>query len=160
MDNILEVNNLITQFATRAGTVKAVDDVSFAIVRGSTLALVGESGSGKSVTSLSIMRLILPPGKIANGEILFNDRDLMELDDDEMRRLRGREIAMIFQDPMTSLNPVYTVGDQIAEAIRLHEQVSRREAWAKAVEMMVRVKIPDAERRAKDYPYQLSGGMR
>ena len=160
MNNILEVENLSTQFFTRAGIVKAVDDVSFDILRGSTLALVGESGSGKSVTSLSIMRLILPPGKIVKGEILFNDRDLMRLEDDEMRRLRGREIAMIFQDPMTSLNPVYTVGDQIAEAIRLHEQVSRRKAWAKAVEMMERVKIPDAERRARDYPYQLSGGMR
>ena len=140
--------------------MNAVDDVSFAIVRGSTLALVGESGSGKSVTSLSIMRLILPPGKIVKGEVIFNDRDLIKLDDDEMRRLRGREIAMIFQDPMTSLNPVYTVGDQIAEAIRLHEQLPRRSAWAKAVEMMERVKIPDAARRARDYPYQLSGGMR
>jgi oligopeptide/dipeptide ABC transporter ATP-binding protein len=160
MDNILEVNNLTTQFFTRAGAVKAVDDVSFQILRGSTLALVGESGSGKSVTSLSIMRLILPPGKIVKGETLFNDQDLMKLEDDEMRRLRGRVIAMIFQDPMTSLNPVYTVGDQIAEAVRLHENLPRRAAWARAVEMMERVKIPDAERRAKDYPYQLSGGMR
>jgi peptide/nickel transport system ATP-binding protein len=160
MNNILEVENLGTQFFTRAGVVKAVDDVSFDILRGSTLALVGESGSGKSVTSLSIMRLILPPGKIVKGEILFNGRDLMSLDNSEMRRLRGREIAMIFQDPMTSLNPVYTVGDQISEAIRLHEQASRKAAWAKAVEMMDRVRIPDAGRRAKDYPYQLSGGMR
>ena len=160
MDNILEVIDLSTQFFTRAGVVKAVDDVSFAIPRGSTLALVGESGSGKSVTSLSIMRLILPPGKIVRGEILFNGRDLMKLDNDEMRRLRGREIAMIFQDPMTSLNPVYTVGDQIAEAIRLHESLPRKSAWARAVEMMDRVRIPDAARRARDYPYQLSGGMR
>lgn len=160
MDNILEVINLTTQFFTRAGTIKAVDDVSFAIPRGSTLALVGESGSGKSVTSLSIMRLILSPGKIVKGEVLFNGRNLMKLDDDQMRRLRGREIAMIFQDPMTSLNPVYTVGDQIAEAVQLHEALSRKSAWAKAVEMMERVKIPDANRRAKDYPYQLSGGMR
>jgi oligopeptide/dipeptide ABC transporter ATP-binding protein len=160
MDNILEVINLSTQFSTRAGTVKAVDDVSFAIPRGSTLALVGESGSGKSVTSLSIMRLILSPGEIVRGEILFNGRDLMKLGNDEMRRLRGRQIAMIFQDPMTSLNPVYTVGDQIAEAIRLHEKLPRKSAWARAVEMMERVRIPDAARRARDYPYQLSGGMR
>jgi oligopeptide/dipeptide ABC transporter ATP-binding protein len=160
MDNILEVVNLTTCFHTRAGRVNAVDDVSFAIERGSTLALVGESGSGKSVTSLSIMRLILPPGEIARGHILFDGRDLMELPNEEMRHLRGREIAMIFQDPMTSLNPVYTVGDQIAEAIRLHEKLPRRDAWAKAVEMMKRVKIPDAARRAADYPHQLSGGMR
>ena len=159
-ENILEVKNLSTHFFTRAGTVKAVDDVSFQIPRGSTLALVGESGSGKSVTSLSIMRLILPPGKVVAGEIIFNGRDLMRLDAQEMRRMRGREIAMIFQDPMTSLNPVYTVGDQIAEAVQLHERVPRKRAWAKAVEMMEMVKIPDAARRAGDYPYQLSGGMR
>ena len=160
MDYILEIKNLSTHFFTRAGTVKAVDAVSFAIERGSTLALVGESGSGKSVTSLSIMRLIQPPGKSVAGEIIFNDRDLMKLTDDAMRRIRGREIAMIFQDPMTSLNPVYTVGDQIAEAIQLHEKLGRSAAWERAVEMMRRVKIPDAHRRAADYPYQLSGGMR
>lgn len=159
-DNILEVKNLGTHFFTRAGMVRAVDDVTFDIPRGSTLALVGESGSGKSVTSLSIMRLVPPPGKIASGEIIFNGRNLMQFDESRMRALRGREIAMIFQDPMTSLNPVYTVGDQIAEAIELHERVARKAAWAKAVEMMERVKIPDARRRAKDYPYQLSGGMR
>jgi oligopeptide/dipeptide ABC transporter ATP-binding protein len=159
-DDILEIKNLSTHFFTRAGAVKAVDDVSFALPRGSTLALVGESGSGKSVTSLSIMRLIMPPGKTVAGEIFFNGRDLMKLDGERMRKLRGREIAMIFQDPMTSLNPVYTVGDQIAEAVQLHEQLSRKQAWARAVEMMQRVKIPDAARRAKDYPYQLSGGMR
>src|SRR5215470_12056857 len=111
-DNILEVKNLSTHFFTRAGVVKAVNEVSFAIERGSTLALVGESGSGKSVTSLSLMRLIFPPGKIVAGELNFDGRDLMKLDDEAMRRLRGRDIAMIFQDPMTSLNPVYTVGDQ------------------------------------------------
>jgi oligopeptide/dipeptide ABC transporter ATP-binding protein len=159
-DSILEIKNLSTHFFTRAGTVKAVDDVSFTLLRGSTLALVGESGSGKSVTSLSIMRLIMAPGKTVAGEIIFNGRDLMKLDGEQMRKLRGREIAMIFQDPMTSLNPVYTVGDQIAEAVHLHEQLSRRQAWDRAVEMMQRVKIPDAARRAKDYPYQLSGGMR
>jgi len=159
-DNILEIKNLSTHFFTRAGTVRAVDDVSLNLPRGSTLALVGESGSGKSVTSLSIMRLIMPPGKTIAGRVLFNGRDLMRLDNDEMREMRGREIAMIFQDPMTSLNPVYTVGDQIAEAIELHERLSRKQAWGKAVEMMQRVKIPDAARRARDYPYQLSGGMR
>jgi oligopeptide/dipeptide ABC transporter ATP-binding protein len=159
-DNILEVKNLSTLFFTRAGTIKAADDVSFDIAPGSTLALVGESGSGKSVTSLSIMRLVQPPGRITAGEIIFNGRDLLKLGEDQIRRLRGREIAMIFQDPMTSLNPVYTVGDQIAEAIELHERLYRKRAWAKAVEMMTRVKIPDAGRRARDYPHQLSGGMR
>jgi oligopeptide transport system ATP-binding protein len=159
-DTILEVRNLSTFFSTRAGEVKAVNEVSFKIERGSTLALVGESGSGKSVTSLSIMRLIAPPGKIVAGEIFFEGRDLTHLADDAMRRLRGREIAMIFQDPMTSLNPVYTVGNQIAEVIQLHQGLSRKEAWNKAVEIMRRVRIPDSERRATDYPHQLSGGMR
>jgi oligopeptide transport system ATP-binding protein len=160
MDNILDIKNLGTHFFTRAGVVKAVNDVSFAIERGSTVALVGESGSGKSVTSLSVMRLVQPPGKIVTGQILFNGKDLVKAGNEEMRRLRGSEIAMIFQDPMTSLNPVYTVGEQIAEAIKLHQRLAKREAWAKAVEMMQRVKIPDAERRAGDYPHQLSGGMR
>ena len=157
---ILEVKHLSTHFFTRAGLIKAADDVSFKIEAGSTLALVGESGSGKSITSLSIMRLVPPPGKMTEGQIIFDGRDLMKLDDEQVRRLRGREIAMIFQDPMTSLNPVYTVGDQIAEAIELHERAPRKQAWRKAVEMMKRVRIPDAERRAKDYPHQLSGGMR
>src|ERR1700675_1586537 len=140
-DNILEVRHLSTHFFTRAGTIKAADDVSFDIEPGSTLALVGESGSGKSVTSLSIMRLVQPPGRVTAGEIMFNGRDLLMLNNEQMRRVRGREIAMIFQDPMTSLNPVYTVGDQIAEAIELHEHVSRKRARATAVEMMTRVKI-------------------
>jgi oligopeptide/dipeptide ABC transporter ATP-binding protein len=159
-DNILEINTLSTHFFTRAGVVKAVDNVSFAVPRGSTLALVGESGSGKSVTSLSILRLVPPPGEIVGGEIVFNGRDLRKLDSEAMRKLRGRDIAMIFQDPMSSLNPVFTVGDQIAEAIQLHKSLSRKQAWAGAVEMMERVKIPDAARRATDYPHQLSGGMR
>jgi oligopeptide transport system ATP-binding protein len=159
-DYILEVNNLSTHFFTRAGTIKAADDVSFRIETGTTLALVGESGSGKSVTSLSIMRLVQPPGRIIAGQVLFNGSDLLGLDDDQMRRFRGPKIAMIFQDPMSSLNPVYTVGDQIAEAIQLHQRLPRREAWTKSVEMMARVQIPDADRRAKDYPHQLSGGMR
>jgi peptide/nickel transport system ATP-binding protein len=159
-DNILEIRHLRTHFFTTAGTVAAVDDVSLSIPRGSTLALVGESGSGKSMTSLSIMRLVPAPGRIVAGEIVFDGRDLIGLDEEQMRRLRGREIGMIFQDPMTSLNPVYTVGDQIAEAVQLHEGLSRKHAWARAVEMMQRVRISDAERRAKDYPHQLSGGMR
>jgi oligopeptide/dipeptide ABC transporter ATP-binding protein len=160
MDNILEVRGLSTHFITRAGKVRAVDDVSFSIERGSTLALVGESGCGKSVTSLSILRLVPPPGSIVAGKILFNGRDLMELDDEQMRKLRGSEIAMIFQDPMTSLNPVFTVGDQIAEAVRLHQGLGRAQARAQAIEMMERVRIHDACRRAGDYPHQLSGGMR
>ncbi len=160
MDAILEVKNLNTHFFTRAGVVKAVNEVSFTIERGATLALVGESGSGKSVTSLSVMRLIQPPGEIVEGEILFNGKDLVKATGAEMRKIRGAEIAMIFQDPMTSLNPVYTVGDQIAEAIRLHDNLPKKAAWAKAIEMMQRVRIPDAARRASDYPHQLSGGMR
>src|SRR5688572_15529527 len=128
MDNILEIKKLCTYFYTRAGVVKAVDDVSFAIERGSTVALVGESGSGKSVTSLSVMRLVQAPGRLVAGQILFNGRDLLQASDKEMRRLRGSEIAMIFQDPMTSLNPVYTVGDQIAEAIKLHENLPKKPA--------------------------------
>ncbi len=159
-DNILEIKRLSTHFKSPAGNVKAVNEVSFTIERGSTLALVGESGSGKSVTSLSIMRLIQPPGVIATGEIILNGRDLLKLEGEEMRRLRGSKIAMIFQDPMTSLNPVYKVGEQIAEAVELHEGIGRKRAWTKAVEMMKQVKIPDAERRADDYPHQLSGGMR
>ncbi len=159
-DNILEVRGLDTEFRTRRGAVKAVSDASFSIRRGSTLALVGESGCGKSVTSLSILRLVQPPGEITKGEIIFNDRDLLKLGAEEMRRIRGREIAMIFQDPMTSLNPVYTVGDQIAEAIELHDRIGRKQARAKTIEMMERVKIPDSLRRVDDYPFQLSGGMR
>lgn len=159
-DTILEVKHLSTYFFTRAGIIKAADDISFQIKAGSTLALVGESGSGKSVTSLSVMRLVPPPGRIVNGEIILNGRNLLSLADEEMRNLRGREIAMIFQDPMTSLNPVFTVGAQISEAIELHQGLSRKRARAKAVEMMERVKIPDAGRRVADYPHQLSGGMR
>ena len=159
-DDILEVKHLSTHFQTGAGLLKAADDVSFNLEQGSTLALVGESGCGKSITALSIMRLPPPPGRIVSGEITFQGRDLLKLDDGEMRKLRGRDIAMIFQDPMTSLNPVFTVGGQIAEAVKVHEGGSRRHAWNRAVEMMQRVSIPDAERRAHDYPHQLSGGMR
>ena len=159
-DNILEIDRLSTHFDTPAGAVKAVNDLSLRLERGTTVALVGESGSGKSITSLSIMRLVPPPGQIVSGRVIFNGRDLLGLDGEQMRKLRGSEIAMIFQDPMSSLNPVFTVGSQIAEAVELHEGLGRRQAWAKAVAMMEQVKIPDAERRAADYPHQLSGGMR
>jgi oligopeptide/dipeptide ABC transporter ATP-binding protein len=159
-DNILEIDSLSTHFETPGGAVKAVNDVSLRIERGTTVALVGESGSGKSITSLSIMRLVPPPGQIVSGRIIFNGRDLLGLRGEQMRTLRGSEIAMIFQDPMSSLNPVFTVGSQIAEAVELHEGLGRRESWAKAVAMMEQVKIPDAQRRATDYPHQLSGGMR
>src|SRR5262249_8121340 len=157
---ILEIRNLTTRFKTRAGDLIAVNDVSLDLERGSTLALVGESGSGKSVTSLSIIRLIASPGEISSGQVVFEGRDLLELSEDDMRRVRGREIAMIFQDPMTSLNPVYSVGEQIAEVIRIHLTGSRRQAWSRAVEMLEQVRIPDAARRAKNYPHELSGGMR
>jgi oligopeptide/dipeptide ABC transporter ATP-binding protein len=158
--SLLEVRHLKTYFATRRGEVRAVDDVSFTIERGETLSLVGESGCGKSVTALSIMRLVAPPGRVTAGKILFEGRDLLELSDREMRAIRGDDIAMIFQDPMTSLNPVYTVGEQIAEAIRLHRKVSKREAWNQAVEGMHDVAIPAPEVRAKTYPHEMSGGMR
>jgi oligopeptide/dipeptide ABC transporter ATP-binding protein len=157
---LLEVRNLSTHFATARGEVKAVDRVSFSLERGETLSLVGESGCGKSVTALSIMRLVAPPGHIAGGEILFEGRDLLKLSEPEMRSIRGNEIAMIFQDPMTSLNPVYTAGEQIAEAIRLHRGVSKREAWNQAIEGMRDVAIPAPEVRAQNYPHEMSGGMR
>jgi peptide/nickel transport system ATP-binding protein len=158
--SLLEVNNLRTYFAAARGEVRSVDDVSFSLERGQTLSLVGESGCGKSVTALSLLRLIAPPGRIVSGEIRFEGRDLLRLSEAEMRAIRGNEIAMIFQDPMTSLNPVYTVGEQIAEAIRLHRRVSPREAWRQAVEGMRDVAIPAPEVRAKNYPHEMSGGMR
>ncbi len=158
--HLLEVKNLRTHFPTRAGLVRAVDDVSFYLDRGELLGLVGESGCGKSMTALSIMRLVPPPGRIFGGEILFEGRDLLKLSNAEMRDVRGNDAAMIFQDPMTSLNPVFTVGEQIAEALRLHRRLSRKEARMAAVEAMREVAIPDSELRADDYPHQLSGGMR
>lgn len=158
--SLLEVKNLKTYFATRRGEVRSVDDVSFTVERGETLSLVGESGCGKSVTALSIMRLVASPGRVVGGEILFEDRDLLKLGEEEMRAIRGDDIAMIFQDPMTSLNPVFTVGEQIAEAIRLHRKVSKREAWNQAIEGMRDVAIPSPENRAKNYPHEMSGGMR
>jgi oligopeptide/dipeptide ABC transporter ATP-binding protein len=160
MNHLLEIKNLHTYFQTREGLVCAVDGVSFYLDRGELLGLVGESGCGKSITALSIMRLIAPPGKIVAGEILFEARDLLKLSNAEMRAVRGNDVAMIFQDPMSSLNPVFRVGEQIAEALRLHRKLSRRDARTAAVEAMREVAIPDAEMRAKDYPHQLSGGMR
>ena len=160
MAHLLEVKNLHTQFPTRAGLVRAVDDVSFSIDRGELLGLVGESGCGKSMTALSIMRLIAAPGKIVEGEIRFEDRDLLKLSNREMRDVRGNDVAMIFQDPMTSLNPVFAVGEQIAEALRLHRNLSRKDARQAAIAAMREVSIPDPELRADDYPHQLSGGMR
>ena len=160
MAHLLEVKDLQTHFPTRAGLVRAVDGVSFHLDRGELLGLVGESGCGKSMTALSVMRLIAPPGKIVNGEILFDGKDLLKLSDAEMRDMRGDDIAMIFQDPMTSLNPVFTVGEQIAEALRLHRKMSRSEARKATIEAMREVAIPDSARRLDDYPHQLSGGMR
>ncbi len=160
MSHLLEVKNLETHFPTRAGVVKAVNDVSFHLEAGELLGIVGESGCGKSITSLSIMRLIAPPGKIVGGEILFKGENLLKASDERMREIRGDDIAMIFQDPMTSLNPVYTVGEQIAEALRLHRKLSRKDAYAAAVAAMKEVAIPDPKRRVDDYPHQLSGGMR
>ncbi len=158
---LLEVRGLVTEFRTRAGVLRAVDGVSFSIAAGETLALVGESGCGKSVTAFSLMRLVAdPPGRVAAGEVLFEGRDLLKLPDAQLRAVRGDRMAMIFQEPMTSLNPVMTVGDQIVEAIRQHRPVSRREALARAVALLEEVRIPDAGRRAADYPHRLSGGMR
>src|SRR3989454_11041726 len=160
MSHLLEVRDLRTHFPTRAGLVRAVDGVSFYLDSGELLGLVGESGCGKSMTALSIMRLVAPPGKTVGGEILFDGRNLLRLSNAEMRDVRCNDIAMIFQDPMTSLNPVFTVGEQIAEALRLHRRLSRRDARAAAVEAMREVSIPDPELRVNDYPHQLSGGMR
>jgi len=158
---LLEVRNLQTHFVTRAGVAKAVDGVSFEIAPGETLALVGESGCGKSVTAFSILRLIAdPPGRIVGGSILFEGRDLLTLSEAEMRAVRGDRIAMIFQEPMTALNPVFTVGEQIVEAVRQHRALDRKTAWRRTVELLERVRIPDAARRAHDYPHRLSGGMR
>lgn len=160
MSHLLEINNLQTNFPTRAGLVKAVNDVSFYIDEGELLGLVGESGSGKSVTALSVMRLISPPGIIAGGSIKFKGEELTTASNDRMRQLRGNDIAMIFQDPMTSLNPVYTVGEQISEALRLHQGLDKKQAIEAAIEALNEVAMPSPERRLKDYPHQLSGGMR
>ncbi len=158
---LLAVDGLTTYFFTRRGIVKAVDGVSFSLAAGETLAIVGESGCGKSVTALSLMRLVPdPPGRIVAGSVKLGDVDLLALDEETMRDVRGKDVAMIFQEPMTSLNPVLTIGSQIAEILLLHERLSRRAAWNKAVDMLRLVRIPEAEERAKSYPHQLSGGMR
>lgn len=160
MSHLLEVKNLQTHFPTRGGLVKAVNDVSFHIDAGELVGLVGESGCGKSITALSVMRLIAPPGKIVGGSISFKGEDLLKASDERLREMRGDDISMIFQDPMTSLNPVYTVGEQIAEALRLHRKLDKKAAWTAAIEAMREVSIPDPARRVNDYPHQLSGGMR
>jgi oligopeptide/dipeptide ABC transporter ATP-binding protein len=157
---LLTVSRLTTVFDQPAGAVAAVDDVSFEIRAGETLGLVGESGSGKSVTALSIMRLVQPPGRIAAGSIRFKDRDLLTLPEREMRQVRGADISLIFQEPMTALNPVFTIGDQIAETLIVHRRARRREAMKTAVDLLEAVRIPDAPSRVRDYPHQLSGGMR
>ena len=157
---LLDVKNLSTHFFTQAGAVKAVQDVSFAIERGKTLALVGESGCGKSVTALSIMRLLpRPQSKIVSGEVFFEGQNLLTLSKKQMRQIRGSKIAFIFQEPMTSLNPVYTVGNQIAEVIKLHQRKSTRRAWIDTVDILKKVGISDPAKRAKMYPHHLSGGM-
>jgi peptide/nickel transport system ATP-binding protein len=158
---LLTIRNLHTYFFTDEGVAKAVDGVDLELKEGGTLGVVGESGCGKSVTALSVMRLIPdPPGKITQGEILFGGTNLLDLSEAAMRKIRGRSISMIFQEPMTSLNPVFQIGDQISEVLRLHEGMSRKEAWDRSVEMLKLVGIPSPERRVQEYPHQLSGGMR
>ena len=161
MSSLLEVSDLGTWFYTRQGIVKAVDGVDFAVDAGETLAIVGESGCGKSMTALSLMRLIQsPPGRIVSGSIKLGGRDLLQISEEEMRGVRGNEISMIFQEPMTSLNPVMTIGKQISEALILHRDMDRKAALKRAVEMLDLVRIPEPAQRAKEYPHQLSGGMR
>ena len=157
---LLEVKNLRTSFFTEEGVVNAVDNVSFSVRRGEAVALVGESGCGKSVTAMSIMRLVAPPGKITGGKVRFKGTDLTALSERQMRDVRGNDIAMVFQEPMTSLNPVFKIGAQVAEAIRIHRKMPKKEAWKMAAEMLELVSIPDPVKRLDDYPHQLSGGMR
>lgn len=160
-ENLIEVKKLVTQFSGKNGTVTAVDGVSFSIRKGKTLGIVGESGCGKSVTSMSILRLIpAHSGKIASGEILFGGKDLTKLSEKEIRHIRGNEIAMIFQDSMTGLNPVMTIGKQLVETITAHNKMDKKDAWARAEEMLKKVGIPSPAQRLKEYPHQLSGGMR
>lgn len=161
MKTLLEIKNLKTHFFSHEGIVKAVDGVSFKINQGETLGIVGESGSGKSVTALSVMKLIPhPPGKIIGGEIYFEGKDLLKLDNKEIRKIRGKKISMIFQEPMTSLDPVFTIGHEIVEAIQLHQGLNKKEARKKAIEILKIVGIPDVEKRIDNYPHELSGGMR
>src|SRR6516162_3221529 len=159
--SILQIEDLRTHFFTAIGTVRAVDGVSYSLKSGETLGVVGESGCGKSVTALSILRLVAStPGRIVGGAIRFDGKNLLELSEADMEKIRGNDISMIFQEPMTSLNPLYTVGGQISEAVALHQGLSRKEAWNRAVEMLRQVSIPEPEKRAHAYPHQLSGGMR
>ena len=157
---LLEVQHLTTAFDTPQGRLLPVDDVSFVVRRGETLGLVGESGSGKTVTALSIMRLVQPPGRTMGGRVLLDGRDLLALSEREMRRVRGAEISLVFQEPMTALNPVFSIGDQVAESLVVHHRASGPEAHRRAVELLESVRIPEPQRRARDYPHQLSGGMR
>src|SRR5262249_30546216 len=159
-DALLRIDHLTTTFDTAGGPVAAVDDVSFEIRAGETLGLVGESGSGKSVTALSIMGLVQPPGRVAGGRIIFKGRDLLALDERAMQAVRGAEISLVFQEPMTALNPVFTIGDQIGEALIVHGRASAREARGRAIALLGAVRIPSPESRVDDYPHQLSGGMR
>jgi len=161
MTDLLEVEDLGTWFYTRQGIVKAVDGVNFGVASGETLAIVGESGCGKSMTALSLMRLIPdPPGRIVSGTIKLGGKDLLKLSEEEMRKVRGNDISMIFQEPMTSLNPVMTIGKQISEALILHRDLDKKAAYKRAIEMLDLVKIPEPQQRAREYPHQLSGGMR
>jgi len=161
LDKLLEVKNLTTRFYTQDGIVKAVNGISYTLNEGETLGIVGESGCGKSVSMFSVMRLIKsPPGKIEDGEVLFRGRDLLKLSDKEMQKVRGKEIAMVYQDPMQSLNPVLTIGYQLRESLRLHLGMSKAEAHKRAIELLELVSIPNAAERMKDYPHQFSGGMR
>ena len=158
---LLDVRGLGVEFQTRKGVARVLEDVSFSLDPGQTLGVVGESGCGKSMTALAVMRLIpSPPGRITGGQVIFDGQDLLTLPDDRMRDIRGNRVSMIFQEPMTSLNPVYTVGEQIAEAVRLHQRLSRRDAHERAVQMLESVGIPAARRRVDEYPHQFSGGMR
>jgi oligopeptide/dipeptide ABC transporter ATP-binding protein len=160
MDPLLKIDHLTTVFDLPSGPVPAVDDVSFEIQQGETLGVVGESGSGKSVTAFSIMRLVQPPGRIAHGAVYFKGRDLLRLSEREMQSVRGAEISLIFQEPMTALNPVFTIGDQLRETLVVHRRATGREAREYAIELLQSVRIPDAARRVNDYPHQLSGGQR
>lgn len=157
---LLKVDKLRTHFFTSEGVLPAVDNVSFSVDKGKILGIVGESGCGKSVTGLSIMRLVQPPGKIVSGDIFFDGQELLKLNNEEIRHLRGNRITMVFQDPMTSLNPVFTIGNQIAEILRTHKGFNRRRAMDEAAVLLQRVGIPDSERRVREYPHQMSGGMR
>jgi len=159
--HLLDIRGLKTHFATDDGWLHAVDGVDLSVDRGETVSVVGESGCGKSVTAMSVLKLLpMPPGRIVAGQVLWQGRDLVPMSSDEMRKIRAKEIAIVFQEPMTSLNPVYTVGEQIAEVVRLHEGLNRNDAMDRAVEMLKLVRIPTPERRVRDYPHQFSGGMR